>query len=133
TSQDSDQKSLIPTTSRVLSSISDQIHSFDLRINTLYNKNSPKETFLDDKMDTSNTNILIPWNNLNECEELLKCLVNKNFDSLKRHQLLVQLQWLTHTSDEYRSQLFQTLLKCCQSNSKDEFIQNLNQQFNSSF
>ncbi|CAF3843439.1 unnamed protein product [Adineta steineri] len=133
TSQDFDQKSLIPTTSRVLSSIADQIHSFDLRINTLYNKNSPKEISLDDKMDTSNTNILIPWNNLNECEELLKCLFNKNFDSLKRHQLLVQLQWLTNTSDEYRSQLFQTLLKCCQSTSKDEFIQNLNQQFNSSF
>jgi hypothetical protein len=128
----SDQKfHLIPTTSRV-SSISDQIHSFDLRINNLSNQKSPREISNENKMDTSDTNILLPWKNSNECEQLLKCLVNKNFDSIKRRQLLIQLQWLTNISDEYRSQLFQAMLTCCESIGKEEFLRNFSQQFNTS-
>ena len=78
-------------------------------------------------MDISDTNILIPWKNLHECEQLLKSLVHQKFDPIKRRQLLIQLQWLTNISDEYRSQLFQTILKCCHATYKDEFLRNLNQ------
>jgi len=81
-------------------------------------------------MDISDTNLTLPWKNLTECEELLKYLFNKNCDPIKRRQLLIQLQWLTNISNEYNSQLFETLFKFCHSTYKDEFLNNLNQQFN---
>jgi hypothetical protein len=80
-------------------------------------------------MDTSDSNPTLPWKNLRECEEFLKNLVDKNSHPIKRRQYLIQLQWLTNSSDDYRSQLFQTMLKC----SKDEFLNNLNQHYNISF
>ncbi|CAF1294874.1 unnamed protein product [Rotaria magnacalcarata] len=124
---------LIPTSSRMSSSIVEQIHSFDIRINDLCNKKSSDEISNDNQMDTSDTEFNIPWKNLDECEELLKYLIDKKTSQIKRRQLLVQLQWLTNMSEDYCFQLCQTMLKCCYSTYKHEFINNLNQQFNCSF
>ncbi|CAF2351687.1 unnamed protein product [Rotaria sp. Silwood2] len=130
----SDKKTrLIPTSSRISSSISDQIHSFNNRINDLCNKKSSNEISNENQMDISDINFNIPWKNLNECEELLKYIIDKRISPIKRRQLLIQIQWLTNISDEYRCQLCQTILKCCYSTSKDEFLNNLHEQYNSSF
>ncbi|CAF3472982.1 unnamed protein product, partial [Rotaria sp. Silwood2] len=74
----SDKKTrLIPTSSRISSSISDQIHSFNNRINDLCNKKSSNEISNENQMDISDINFNIPWKNLNECEELLKYIIDK--------------------------------------------------------
>ncbi|CAF4684938.1 unnamed protein product, partial [Rotaria sp. Silwood2] len=63
----SDKKTrLIPTSSRISSSISDQIHSFNNRINDLCNKKSSNEISNENQMDISDINFNIPWKNLNE-------------------------------------------------------------------
>ncbi|UJR27826.1 hypothetical protein I4U23_009094 [Adineta vaga] len=133
TTQDSSQQSeLIQTTSRISFSILDQIQSFDLRINKLSDKTFSNGISNDNQMDISDTNITLPWKNLNECEELLRCLMKKNFDSIKRRQLLIQLQWLTNHSNEYYSQFFQTIFKSCQSTNQNEFLKDFSEQFNTS-
>jgi hypothetical protein len=134
TSPDSTQQShLIPTTSRSSVSISDQMNSFTHRINDLCNKKSSIQLSNENQMDTTDINLTLPWKNLIECEELLKYLFNKNNDSIKRRQLLIQLQWLTNQSDEYRSQLFETIFKCCHSIYKEEFLNNFTKQYHISF
>jgi len=80
-------------------------------------------------MDISEPNIIIPWKNLNECKELLKYLLNKTSNPIKCRQLLIQLQLLTNTSEDYRLQLIETIIKYCQSISKEEFRNNLNISF----
>ncbi|CAF1512845.1 unnamed protein product, partial [Adineta ricciae] len=126
------QNNLIPTTSRSFSSLSDQLQSFDLRMNKLCEKLSASQLSNDNHMDTSDTTIALPWKNLNECEAVLRCLVKKTLDPIKRRQLLIQLQWLTTNSLEYHSQIFQTMLKCCQSDTKDAFLMNFTEQYNTS-
>jgi hypothetical protein len=80
-------------------------------------------------MDISEPNIIIPWKNVNECEELIKYLLNKTSNPIKCRQLLIQLQLLTNSSDEYHLQLIETLIKYCQSTYKEEFRNNHNISF----
>lgn len=87
----------------------------------------------DNQMEISDREFNIPWKNMDECEELIKYLLDHNCSSIKRCQLLIQLQWLTNLSDEHCSQLCKTLLKCCSSKTKNEFLNNLNRQYNTSF
>ncbi|CAF0990756.1 unnamed protein product [Rotaria sordida] len=124
---------LIPTSSRITSSISDQIHSFNIRINDLCNKKSSNEISNEHLMDISDINFNIPWKDLNECEELLKYIIDKKNSPIKRRQLLLQIQWLTNISNEYCNQLCQTILKCYNSINKEEFLKNLHEQYYTSF
>ena len=121
---------LITTTSRTSLSIADQFYSIDSRINDLCAKKSSNDISIENQMDTSDINFVLPWKNLDECEQLIKYLVDKTMDSNKRRQLFIQLQWLINSSDQYHDQLCQTILKCC---SNEEFLNNLKQQLNSSF
>lgn len=83
-------------------------------------------------MDTSDVVPNLPWKNLQECEEVIKYLFDKKVLPIKRRQLLIQIQRLTNISGEYSSQFYQTIVKCSTSNYKEEFLKNLNQDFNTS-
>ena len=84
------------------------------------------------RMDTSETSLVLPWKDPAECDEVLKRLTDKKHDPLKRRQLLLELQWLTNTSDVYCGQLFQAVLQRCRSTDAKKFVHNLNEQSNTS-
>jgi hypothetical protein len=84
------------------------------------------------RMDISDTCLTLPWKDQHECEELLKRLVDKKFDPIKRRHILIELQWLTNKSDECCHQLFQCMLQRCRSTDVKKFINNLNEQSNTS-
>ena len=123
---------LIPTSSRSSMSVTDQMHSFHRQITGMCESKTVDDHQTNNRMDTSDTSMTLPWKDLNECEELLKRLVEKKFDPVRRRQLLTELQWLTNQSDEYRLQLFQAMLHRCRSTDVKKFIHNLNEQSNTS-
>ena len=123
---------LIPTSSRPSTSITDQIQSFHRHITGLCESKPVDDQQTSTRMETSNTSMALPWKDLNECEELLKRLVEKKFDPVRRRQLLTELQWLTNQSEEHRLQLFQAMLHRCRSSDVKKFINNLNEQSNTS-
>ena len=123
------QSNLIPTTSRSSTSISDQLLSFDQRINKRLLKSSIEPASNDDQhMEISEPIFTIPWSTLAECESLLRYLLKKSTDPIRRRQLLVQVQLLSHTSEQHRRQLMETIIQCCQVNDQEDFRMNLHQQ-----
>jgi len=93
---------LIPTTFRSTISICDQMQTFDQQITQM---NSKANASNDNQMDVNEVNFNLPWKTSSECDEFLRFILDNKSDRIQRHQYLLQLQWLMHQSNDYRSQI----------------------------
>lgn len=56
-------------------------------------------------MDVTEADLTFPWKNSSECEQCLRYVIDEKSDRIKRHQYLIQTQWLIHQSASHRSQV----------------------------
>ena len=115
---------LIPTNVRPTNSIIEQIRSFDRSINEKEENNTMEIS------DSRETNL--PWNNVDECAEFLKEIFEKKFDGKRRREMLIEVQWLTNESSKLREELFEAMIRRCRSSDVKKFVQQLNEESNSS-
>lgn len=100
-----DEFSLIPTASRPLTSIDEQIRRFQ-------KQNEEKSMKIHDEneqMEISTSNIVLPWKNPQECDEILRNLFN--VEPKKRREILIEIQILTNRSVERRREFVQSFFR----------------------